>query len=67
MRADFFVSRELEGEKLVAVQVSGRGDTLVVDAGVWDDILSLAGRLKSAPAALAPEAAAVVGPDARKR
>ena len=67
MRAAFFVSRELEGEKLVAVQVSGRGDTLVVDAGVWDDILSLAGRLKSAPAALAPEAAAVVGPDARKR
>ena len=67
MRADFYVSRELEGEKLVAVQVSGRGDTLVVDASVWDDILSLASRLKSAPAALAPEAAATVGPDAGKR
>jgi hypothetical protein len=57
-RADFYVSRELETEKSVAVQVSGRGDTLVVDAGVWDDILSLASRLKSAPAAVAPEAAA---------
>ncbi len=67
MRAGFYVSRELEGEKLVAVQVSGRGDTLVVDASVWDDILSLASRLRSAPAALAPEAATTVGPDAGRR
>ncbi len=67
MRAEFYASRELETEKLVAVQVSGRGDTLVVDAGVWTDILSLASRLKSGPAALAPEAAADGGPDARKR
>ncbi|MBK9088395.1 MAG: DUF4340 domain-containing protein [Holophagales bacterium] len=67
IRVDFFVSRELETEKLVAVQVTGRGDTLVVDASVWDDILSLASRLKSAPAALAPDAAAASGPDARKR
>jgi hypothetical protein len=67
MRADFYFSRELEGEKLVAVQVSGRGDTLVVDAGVWDDILSLASRLKAAPAALTPETTAAGGPDAPKR
>ncbi len=65
IRVDFYVSRELEAEKLVAAQVTGRGDTLAVDASVWDDILSLAGRLKSAPAAPAPEAAAG-GPDARK-
>ncbi len=60
------MSRELEAEKLVAAQVTGRGDTLVVDASVWDDILSLAGRLKTAPAAPAPEAASAGGPDARK-
>jgi len=61
------VSRELEAEKLVAAQVTGRGDTLAVDASVWDDILSLAGRLKSAPAAPAPEAAAAEEPGAPKR
>jgi len=54
-RVDFYVSRELEAEKLVAVQVSGRGDTIIVDAGVWDDVLSLASRLKAAPAALTPD------------
>ncbi len=67
IRADFYVSRELEAEKLVAVQVTGRGDTLVVDAGVWDDILSLAGRLKAAPAAPAPGAVVPVGTDPPRR
>ena len=28
--------------------MTGRGDTLVVDAAVWDDVRSLAGRLKTA-------------------
>jgi len=57
-RVDFFVPSELEAEKLVAVQVSGRGDTLVVDSGVWDDVRSLASRLKTASAAQTPAAAA---------
>lgn len=54
VRAVFFVPKELEADKLVAVQVSGRGDTLVVDAIVWDDLRSLASRLKTASAAQAP-------------
>ena len=67
IRAGFYVSRELEAEKLVAVQVTGRGDTLVVDAGVWDDILSLASRLKAARAPQAPTAVAPGGADPPRR
>ncbi|HYN44010.1 MAG TPA: DUF4340 domain-containing protein, partial [Thermoanaerobaculia bacterium] len=67
IRVDFYVSQELEAEKAVAVQVSGRGDTLVVDAGVWDDILSLANRLKAAPSTQAPGAVVPGGVDAPRR
>jgi hypothetical protein len=69
MRVDFYVSPQLEAEKVVAAQVSGRGDTLVVDAGVWDDVLSLARRLKAAPATPAPAPGTVVpgGVDAPRR
>ncbi|MBK6403896.1 MAG: hypothetical protein IPF66_01955 [Holophagales bacterium] len=61
VRAVFFVPKELEADKLVAVQVSGRGDTLVVDADVWDDVRSLASRLKTASAAQAPASTPVPG------
>lgn len=54
IRLEFFAPPELAPGKLVAVRVSGRGDTLVVDSGVWDDVRSLASRLKTAPAAQAP-------------
>lgn len=62
LRIDFYVPRELEADKLVAAQVSGRGDTLIVDAGVWDDVLSLASRLKTAAAAKGPAAAPAPAP-----
>ncbi len=54
IRLEFFAPPELAPEKLVAVQVSARGDTIVVDSQVWDDVRSLASRLKTAPAAQAP-------------
>jgi len=66
VRVDFYVPLELEAEKLVAVQVSGRGDTLVVDAGVWDDIRSFASRLKTGAAADAPKVAAPGGLEPRR-
>ena len=60
LRAEFFVPSELAAEKAVAVRVTGRGDTLVVDASVWDDVRSAAARLKTAADAppAAPTAAA---------
>jgi hypothetical protein len=58
VRLEFFAPPELAPGKLVAVQVSSRGDTIVVDSQVWDDVRSLASRLKTAPAALAPAAQA---------
>ncbi len=61
VRVDFFVPKELEADRLVAAQVTGRGDTLVVDAAVWDDLRSMASRLKTAAAAEAPRPAA--GPE----
>ncbi len=48
LRAVFFAPAALAAEGAVAAQVTGRGDTLVVDAAVWDDLLDLAGRLKAA-------------------
>lgn len=59
----FFSTPQLAAEQLVAARVDGRGDTLVVDASVWDDVRSFAVRLKAAGAAgpaatTAPAAAA---------
>jgi hypothetical protein len=51
LRVDFFAPAPLAAEQLVAARVSGRGDVLVVDASVWDDIQSFATRLKPAGAA----------------
>jgi hypothetical protein len=51
LRVDFFSSPELAAEKAVAARVSGRGDTLVVDGAVWDDVRSLAERLRTLAAA----------------
>ena len=50
-RIDFFSSAPLASEKLVAARVTGRGDVLLVDAAVWEDVRSFAGRLKAAGAA----------------
>jgi hypothetical protein len=48
IRVDFHAPAQLAGEKAVAAQVSGRGDTLVVDGAVWEDVRSFASRLKTA-------------------
>ena len=48
LRVDFFAPPALAGEGAVAAQVSGRGDTLVVDASVWEDVRGFASRLKAA-------------------
>jgi hypothetical protein len=50
VRVDFFAPAQLAAEQLVAARVSGRGDVLVVDGSVWDDIRSFASRLKPAGA-----------------
>jgi len=54
LRVAFFTPAPLAGEGAVAAQVSGRGDTLVVDAAVWEDVRAFAGRLKTAAAAAGP-------------
>ncbi len=64
LRVDFYLPAELATEKGVAVQVTGRGDTLVVDASLWDDVRSLAARLKTA--ADAPPARPTVSQPERK-
>lgn len=51
VRVVFFATPPLAAEKLVAARVDGRGDTLLVDASVWDDVRSFAARLKAAGAA----------------
>ena len=51
VRIAFFTTPPLAAEQLVAARVDGRGDTLVVDASVWDDVRSFAVRLKAAGAA----------------
>ena len=50
VRIVFFSTPPLAAEQLVAARVDGRGDTLVVDASVWDDVRSFAVRLKEAGA-----------------
>lgn len=59
LRVEVFAPAPLAASKMVAAQVTGRADTLVVDAAVWDDVRSFASRLKtaaSAPPAKAPGA-----------
>ena len=51
VRIAFFSTPSLTAEQLAAARVDGRGDTLVVDASVWDDVRSFAARLKAAGAA----------------
>ena len=51
LRVDFYTPVQLAAEKSVAARVSGRGDTILVDASVWEDVRSFAGRLKTAAAA----------------
>ncbi len=48
---EFFTPPELSAEKSVAARVTGRGDTLVVDASVWADVRAAGTRLKAAAAA----------------
>ena len=60
-RVEVFATPELAAEGSVAARVTGRGDFLVVDAAVWDDVRTFAGLLKtaaSAPAATAVPSAA---------
>jgi hypothetical protein len=52
VRIDFYTPAELAAGKVVAAQVTGRGDTLVVDAAVWEDVRTFASRLRTE--ALAP-------------
>jgi hypothetical protein len=54
MKVDFFVPAELAAEGAVAVQATGRGDTIIIDAAVWAEILVLAERLKTAAAPPVP-------------
>lgn len=56
LKVEFFAPAELAAEGSVAVRATGRGDTIVVDAAVWDEILVLAERLKAAGADSAPAA-----------
>jgi hypothetical protein len=56
MKVDFFTPAELAAEGAVAAQATGRGDTIVVDAAVWTEVLVLAERLKAAAAPPAPGA-----------
>ena len=60
----FFSPPALAAEGSVAAQVSGRGDTLVVDAAVWEELRSFAVRLKTGAAAPAPSEAPSAGPAA---
>lgn len=54
LRVDFFAPEALAPEKLVAARVTDRGDTLVVDASVWEDVRSFASQLRAAGAGTAP-------------
>ena len=56
IRIDFYAPPQLAAEKSVAAQVTGRSDTLVVDASVWDDVRAFASRLKTAATAPRPAA-----------
>ena len=58
VRVAFFSTPPLAAEQLVAARVDGRGDTLVVDASVWDDVRSFAVRLKAAGAEVIEQTAA---------
>lgn len=68
LRVEFFAPAELAAEKAVAARVTGRGDTLVVDATIWTDVLAAARRLKAAagpkpPAKPATGTAPAAGPE----
>lgn len=65
LRAEFFASPQLEADKAAAVQVTGRGDTLVVDGSVWSELRSMAARLKTSADAPAPTPAGVAKPSAK--
>jgi hypothetical protein len=61
LRVEFFAPAELAAGKEVAARVTGRGDTIVVDASAWADVLAAAKKLKGAAAAPAPAPAKPAG------
>lgn len=56
LRVEFFTPAELSSEGSLAVRVTGRGDTIVVDASVWTEVLAAAERVNAAAAAAEPTA-----------
>ena len=54
LRVELFAPPELAAEKAVAARVTGRGDTLVVDASVLSDLLSAGAKLKAASVGARP-------------
>jgi len=62
LRVEFFSPEPLKAEGLVATRVTGRGDVVLVDASVWEDVRSFASRLKAAGAATGPTGPAVPAP-----
>lgn len=56
LRAEFFTPEGLSSEGSVAVRVTGRGDTIVVDAPVFTEVLAAAERMKAAASAPGPPA-----------
>ena len=62
LRLEFFSPEPLAAEKLVAARVTGRGDVVLVDGSVWEDVRTFASRLRTAGAAAGPTAPAAAEP-----
>ena len=58
LRVEFFSSAELAREQAVAARVTGRGDTLVVDASIYRDVVAAGKKLKEASSETPPAAPA---------